>query len=92
MAHRMYYIITYDVSSPKRLPKILKTLRRYLNWVQNSVFEGYLTERQAFELEGKIKEIINKKEDSVIFYILRNEEVFKRNVMGIEKNELTNFL
>jgi len=92
MAHRMYYIITYDVSSPKRLPKILKTLRRYLNWVQNSVFEGYLTERQSFELEGKIKEIINKKEDSVIFYILRNEEVFKRNVIGIEKNELTNFL
>jgi CRISPR-associated protein Cas2 len=88
----MYYIITYDVSSPKRLPKILKTLRRYLNWVQNSVFEGYLTERQSFELEGKIKEIINKKEDSVIFYILRNEEVFKRNVIGIEKNELTNFL
>jgi CRISPR-associated protein Cas2 len=63
-----------------------------LNWVQNSVFEGYLTERQSFELEGKIKEIINKKEDSVIFYILRNEEVFKRNVIGIEKNELTNFL
>ena len=88
----MYYIITYDITSTKRLPKMLKTLRRYLNWIQNSVFEGFLTEKQASELEERIKSIINKKEDSVIFYVLRNEEVFKRNVLGIEKNEITNFI
>lgn len=92
MAHRMYYIITYDITSPKRLPKMLKIMRQYLNWVQNSVFEGFLTENKALELEGKIKGIINKKEDSIIFYILRNEEVFKRNVLGIEKNEISNFI
>ena len=92
MAHRMYYIITYDIAQPKRLPKMLKLMRRYLNWVQNSVFEGYLTERQAMDLEKEIKGIIDKKEDSVIFYALRNEEVFKRNVMGIEKNAITNFI
>ena len=88
----MYYIITYDITSTKRLPKMLKTLRRYLNWIQNSVFEGFLTEKQASELEERIKSIINKKEDSVIFYVLRNEEVFKRNVLGIEKNGITNFI
>lgn len=88
----MYYIITYDISSPKRLPKMLKTMRRYLNWVQNSVFEGFLTEKQASELEERIKSIINKREDSIIFYILRNEEVFKRNVLGIEKNEISNII
>ncbi len=92
MAYRMYYIITYDISSPKRLPKMLKTMRRYLNWVQNSVFEGFLTEKQASELEERIKSIINKREDSIIFYILRNEEVFKRNVLGIEKNEISNII
>jgi len=88
----MYYIITYDIASPKRLPKILKTMRRYLHWVHNSVFEGYLTEKQVGELEDRVKEIIDKKEDSIIFYALRNEDVFHRIVLGIEKNAITNYV
>jgi len=85
----MFYILSYDIGSPKRLPKLLKTCRKYLNWVQNSVFEGELTKTQFDELHAKIKGIIDKKKDSVLVYELRNREVFDRSVLGIEKNEIT---
>ena len=85
----MYYIITYDCASPKRLPKLLKTCRRYLNWVQNSVFEGDLTRSQFMELRNRILKIIEKKNDSVIFYEIRNRDVVDKEILGIEKNEIT---
>ena len=85
----MYYILTYDIGSPKRLPKLLKVCRKYLNWVQNSVFEGELSKSQFDLLHQRIKSLIDKKTDSVLFYELRNREVFDRSVLGIEKNEIT---
>lgn len=87
----MYYILTYDIASPKRLPKALKLCRRYLNHVQNSVFEGKLTTAQMDRLEAEIKKIIDKKEDSVLIYTARTPEVVDRITIGIEKNEISNF-
>lgn len=88
----MYFILAYDITSPKRLPKALKLCRRYLNWVQNSVFEGELTTSQFDRLRKEMQSLIDKKEDSVIFYCARTPEVVERDVLGIEKNELTNFI
>jgi CRISPR-associated protein Cas2 len=88
----MYYILTYDLTSPKRLPKLLKLCRKYLNWVQNSTFEGELTSTQVIELKENIKGIINKKEDSVFIYAIRTDMVVKKEVLGIEKNEITFFV
>lgn len=85
----MYYIITYDCTSPKRLPKLLKTCRRYLNWVQNSVFEGDLTRSQFLELRQRLTKIIEKKNDSIILYEIRNRDVVDKEILGIEKNEIT---
>ena len=55
----MYYIVVYDIASPRRLPKILKTCRKYLHWVQRSVFEGELTKSQILALKGELKKIIS---------------------------------
>ncbi len=88
----MYYILTYDLASPKRLPKALKICRKFLNWVQNSVFEGELTTHQMDRLMAELKRIINKDEDSVIVYAARTPEVINKEVLGIEKNEITLFL
>ncbi len=41
----MYVLIVYDISV-ERVTKVHKCLKRYLNWRQNSVFEGELTEAQ----------------------------------------------
>lgn len=91
MSRKMYYILTYDITSPKRLPKALKLCRRFLNHVQNSVFEGELTTAQMEKLEAEMKKIINKNEDSVLIYAARTPEVVDRFVLGIEKHEVSNF-
>lgn len=83
----MYFIIAYDITSPKRLVKVLKLMRQYLFWVQKSVFEGELTEKKYIELKKKVKIIIHKEKDSVIFYRIRNIKVIERNIVGIIKNE-----
>ena len=87
----MYYILVYDVASPKRLPKVLKICRRYMHWIQRSVFEGELTSKQFFDLEDELKKVINKKEDSIIFFAIRNREVIKKETIGKELNPVTNF-
>ena len=88
----MYYIIVYDIASERRLPKVLKTCRRYLNWIQNSVFEGELTEGQFEKLVSELKKKINKEEDSVIFYSVSNQKWLSKEIIGVEKNPLDNFL
>ena len=89
---KMYYIVVYDISSPKRLPRMLKICRKYLHWVQKSVFEGELTKRQFINLHDELKSKINKKEDSIIFYQIRNTDVVDKQLLGIEKNEITIFI
>lgn len=87
----MYYILTYDIASPKRLPKALKLCRRYLNHVQYSVFEGELTNLQMDKLKNELKTIIDKTEDSVLIYQARTPEVVERIILGVEKHAISNF-
>ena len=49
----MYVIVVYDVGE-KRVGKMLKLCRQYLCWIQNSVFEGELSEAKLWELKLKI--------------------------------------
>lgn len=92
LKNKMYFILTYDISSDRRLPKILKTCRRYLNWIQKSVFEGHLTELQYQKLKADIVKIINKEEDSVITFCVNDMRYLIKEVLGIEKNELSNII
>ncbi|SUY64384.1 CRISPR-associated endoribonuclease Cas2 [Clostridium sporogenes] len=39
----MFVILTYDIEE-KRINRVRKTLKKYLVWTQNSVFEGEITE------------------------------------------------
>ena len=71
---------------------MLKLCRKYLNWIQNSVFEGEITEVKLKELLFKAKEIMNIEEDSLIIFKSRNEKWLEKEVVGKEKNELDTFL
>ena len=84
----MYVIIVYDVNV-QRVNKVCQFLRMFLHWVQNSVFEGELTESELMRVEMGLKEIINENEDSITIYIFPNEKVLKRKFIGIRKNEPT---
>ena len=72
----MYVILVYDVDQ-KRTSKMLKLCRRYLSWIQNSVFEGQISEVQLKQLALEAKRVMED-EDSLI--------VFKRQVFLIFYN------
>ena len=87
----MYTIIVYD-AAPKRGVKLLKFLRQHLLWIQNSVFEGEVTESGFAKIKSGVKEIINEKKDSVIFYTFDSQNYTSREVLGLEKNETSSFI
>ena len=83
----MYAIITYDVNV-ERVNKVKKFLRRYLSWVQNSVFEGEVSKADLEEIKIGLKEIIDEGEDMVVIYILRTEKNLRREIMGFDKSKI----
>lgn len=87
----MYIIAVYDVAS-HRTPKMLKLLRRYLHWIQNSVFEGELSEAQLKELEMEVLKIIDSEYDSLILFKSRHEHYLERHIVGQEKSDTGQFL
>ena len=86
----MYIIAVYDIGE-KRVGKMLKLCRQYLNWIQNSVFEGEITAVQLEELKIKAN-LIMKEDDSLIFFKSRQERWLEKEVVGKEKNKLDKFL
>ncbi len=88
----MFVILYYDVNR-KRCNKMLKTCRKYLQWVQNSVFEGEISEANYEKMVYEIKKIIKKDEgDSVIVYKFKMMYYSERNVYGCDKKEDITFI
>ena len=81
----MFVILVYDFGE-KRVAKALKTCRKYLTWVQNSVFEGELGEANLKKLEYELNSIMDKNADSVIIYKFNSWKYSKRKVLGLKKN------
>jgi CRISPR-associated protein Cas2 len=88
---KMFVIVVYDINV-KRVTKVLKTCRKYLYWVQNSVLEGEISKANLVKLKTELSEIINEKEDSVILYIFRTKKYSTREIMGIQKGGESKFL
>ncbi len=87
----MYVILVYDIEE-KRVSKMLKLCRRYMNWIQNSVFEGELTDVKLKELLHAAKQIMDEEKDSLIIFKSRQEKWLDKVVVGKEKNEINNFI
>lgn len=87
----MYVILVYDCGE-KRVGKMLKLCRRYLNWIQNSVFEGEISEVKLKELKYEAQQIMNEEEDSIIIFDSRQEAWMEKEVIGKERAEVDNFL
>lgn len=85
----MYVILVYDIGE-KRVGKACKLCRRYLNWVQNSVFEGELTDSKMEKLISSLEKIIKKTDDSLLIYKHRTQDAFTKEVIGIEKQPTDN--
>ncbi|NJL15760.1 MAG: CRISPR-associated endonuclease Cas2 [Microscillaceae bacterium] len=87
----MYVILVYDMAT-ERVAKMLKLCRQYLNWIQNSVFEGELSEVKLQELILKARALMNEDHDSLIIFTSRHERWLDKQIIGNEKNSVDNFL
>lgn len=86
----MYIIAVYDINQT-RVNKMLKLHRKYLHWIQNSVFEGEITEVKLQEMIWHAKKIM-KDNDSLIIFKSREEKWLEKSIIGIEKNPISSFL
>jgi CRISPR-associated protein Cas2 len=75
----------------KRVGKALKLMRQYMTWVQNSVFEGELSDAKLMELKIRLAKLMKLDEDSVLIYNM-NEKWLGREVLGREKNTTDTFI
>ena len=87
----MYVILVYDIGE-KRVGKMLKLCRKYLHWIQNSVFEGEITEVKLKELKHLAKLIMDESADSVIIFKSRDEKWLNKEIIGAERSSIDNFL
>jgi len=87
----MFAILVYDVQEG-RVAKALKICRKYLIWVQNSVFEGEITEARLRSLKGELMAVLDEKTDSVIVYTFENSRYTRRVTWGIERGSVSNII
>ena len=87
----MYVILVYDFGE-RRVSKMLKLCRKYLNWVQNSVFEGEITDLQLKEIESSAAKFMNPDEDSIIIFSSRSQMYMDKRIIGVERNTTDNFM
>jgi len=67
---RTTYLVCYDIANDKRLRRVFKVCKNYGDHLQFSVFECDLNPAERAGLESELTEIINHREDQVIFVVL----------------------
>lgn len=84
----MQIIVVYDISENKRRERVRKSLRRFGNPVQKSVFECDLTQRQIEKMERIIRDIMLP-EDNIRYYKLCKNCAGEVEVFGGKPLETT---
>lgn len=64
---RNTFIVSYDICDDKRLARVLKTMRGFGDHLQYSVFECQLSRADLARCRHRLSEIIDRKEDQVLF-------------------------
>ncbi len=71
---RLNYIVTYDIANPKRLRKVFKACKDYGLHLQLSVFECDLSAAEKIDFESRLRRLIDREEDQVLFIALGSSE------------------
>ena len=66
MTDERTYIVTYDISNPKRWRRVFKVMNGFGEWLQLSVFQCRLSKRRRQELETRLRELIREGQDHVL--------------------------
>jgi len=88
---KLYLILVYDISV-ERVNEVRNYLKQYLNWVQNSAFEGDVTDGEFQKIKIGLKRIIKEDEDSILFYKASSKKWVDKEAMGVEKGEVSSIV
>ena len=77
----MFIILSYDVKA-KRVAKVKKTCSKYLVWVQNSVFEGNITDSKLKRLKKELSKLVDTGDDNIRIYRLENIKYSSVEILG----------
>ncbi len=94
--YTMYVILVYDIKSDEGgqrvLSKTFKTCKKYLSHIQNSVFEGELSNSQIVKLQYELNDIIRRDKDSIILFKSRSDKWLEKEMWGIDTDKTSNFI
>lgn len=79
---RNRYLVCYDITEPRRLTRVHKTMLGFGDWLQLSVFACDLSPQRRVELLAALSDVINHKEDRVMIIDLGPADV--RGAQAIE--------
>ena len=86
----VYVVVVYDMQAD-RTRLALNFLRRYLTHVQNSVFEGQITEGDLETVCYRLEEMLEP-DESAIVYEVSSESYIDRTVVGTDPTDDARFL
>lgn len=102
MVVNLYLVLIYDISlssdedmhkeDARVLRTVFKICKRYLTHIQNSVFEGELSESQLMELKLELKKYLRCDRDSCIVFKGRNDVWMQKEFLTKELNQTSQFL
>ncbi len=79
------YIVTYDISDPKRWKRVFSLMNGYGEWLQLSVFQCRLSRRRHAELVATLDELIMNEHDHVLMLDLGPAENVDPRVISLGK-------
>lgn len=78
----MFVILVYDVKA-KRVGKVMKICKKYLFRIQNSVFEGEITDSNLNKLKFELSKIIDSNYDSIKLYKMKSTKYCYTESIGL---------
>ena len=68
IAKNTFCVVAYDIKEDRKRARVSKILEKYGIRVNFSVFECMFTDIQLLQVQEKIKKILDKRSDTVIYY------------------------
>lgn len=92
----MYIVLVYDIDletgGAKVLRSVFKTCKKFLNHIQNSVFEGEISDAQFMAMKLELKKNLREGIDSCIVFKGRNNKWMEKEFIIKEEDNTGNFL
>ncbi|HKR39980.1 MAG TPA: CRISPR-associated endonuclease Cas2 [Paraburkholderia sp.] len=86
MNHEHLYIVTYDISDPKRWRRVFNVMRGFGAWLQYSVFQCRLSMQRQAELIALLDGIIHHDQDHVLLVDLGAADRVTPRVVSLGKD------